>query len=66
MEQPIGLDELSDLVASIYDSAVAPDEWPRTLAALCGAMNFKSAALNLRSYPSGDILLLYTSGIEQP
>lgn len=66
MEQAIALDELSDLVAAIYDSAIDPNEWPRTLAALCAAMNFKSAALNLRSYPSGDILLLYTTGIEQP
>jgi DNA-binding CsgD family transcriptional regulator/PAS domain-containing protein len=65
MEQAIAVEAMSDLVASIYDCAIDPNEWPRTLAALCEAMNFKSAALNLRSYPSGDILLLYTTGIEQ-
>lgn len=65
MEQAFALDEMSDLVAAIYDCAIDPNEWPRALAALCAAMNFKSAALNLRTYPSGDILLLYTSGIEQ-
>ena len=65
MDQSNDVETLSELVAAIYDSAIDPNQWPRTLTALCEAMNFKSAALNLRTFPSGDILLLYTTGIEQ-
>lgn len=64
MEQAIGLDQMSDLVSAIYDSAIDPNEWPRALGAMCRAMNFRSAILNLRTFPAGDILLLYTYGIE--
>ena|SRR5690606_37542950 len=64
MDQSNDLDELSALVAAIYDSAIDPNLWPRALAAMCEAMHFKSAALNLRTFPAGDIVLLYTTGIE--
>jgi DNA-binding CsgD family transcriptional regulator len=64
--QPNQLDVLSQLVASIYDCVIEPGRWPGTLAALCRAMTFRSAALNLRSLPSGGALLNVTSGIESP
>ena len=66
MEQSNAVDILSDLIAAIYDCAVDPNLWPDALAAMCREMTFRSAALNLRSFPSGHVLLLVTTGIESP
>jgi hypothetical protein len=53
MEQSHAVDVLSDLIAAIYDCAVDPSLWPNALSAMCREMAFRSAALNLRSFPSG-------------
>ena len=65
MDHSHSFDVLSALTASIYDCAVDPDLWPQTLAKLCHAMSFRSAALNLRAIPSGALMLNVTTSIEQ-
>jgi DNA-binding CsgD family transcriptional regulator/PAS domain-containing protein len=56
----------SDLIGLIYDCAVDPGCWPRTLEVLRRELHFANATLTLNELPSGRVLLNVTSGIDSP
>lgn len=55
----------SALVGAIYDCAIDPLLWPRTLDSLRAELRFANVSMSLVSLPAGDFLLNVTSGIEE-
>ena len=57
--------ELSEIIGSIYECALDPAHWPRTLAALRLHMNFVNASLDLFDIPTGKLRMNVMSGIDE-
>ena len=64
MRKPLSTKVFSELVASIYDSAVDPDRWQPTLELLRSALGFANANLGLQAMPSGDHMLTVWAGTD--
>jgi DNA-binding CsgD family transcriptional regulator/PAS domain-containing protein len=57
--------QMSDLIGMIYDCALEPDRWPRTIAEICGAMGCLSGLLVLIDLRRTQLRLAYTWGLTQ-
>jgi DNA-binding CsgD family transcriptional regulator/PAS domain-containing protein len=64
MADAISRQALSDLIGSIYDCALDPSRWDRTLANVMQALDCRSLALGLTDLRQGRILLNRTVGFE--
>ncbi|MGC4077446.1 MAG: LuxR C-terminal-related transcriptional regulator [Rubrivivax sp.] len=63
-DTPTGTATLSHLIGLIYDCALDPQLWERTLAEIRRALGFCNAMFTIWTAPSGQPLLNVTSGIE--
>jgi DNA-binding CsgD family transcriptional regulator len=64
LAQALTPNQVTELIGSIYDCALDPSLWSRTLKHLIDGLEFKTAAFSVRTYPSGRSLLTYTAGVE--
>lgn len=63
MPTALDAETFSDLVGSIYDSAVDPGHWPATLTAVSHALDLNNGALNLFDMPNLRPLLNIETGV---
>lgn len=65
MTAALSPERLSTLIGAIYDCALEPERWPRTLDELRLELNFANASLSVIALPLGGVLLNLTTGIEK-
>ena len=63
MHVPTSLTALSEIVGTVYDSAVDHSLWPTALDAMRCEMRFATAALNTASMPNGRLILKLATGM---
>lgn len=63
MAATLAAQQVSDVIAMIYDCAIEPAGWPKALRAFHDVLGFANAALGLNALPSGDLLLNVSSGV---
>jgi DNA-binding CsgD family transcriptional regulator len=63
MAEPLSQQALSDLIGSIYDCALDPDRWDRTLAEIGDAFGSPAAMLLLADLRDGRLLINRTMGL---
>lgn len=59
----LSLEEASDLIACLYDTALDPGCWPAVLDRFRERLGFEQAAVSLQELPSGRVLLHETAGM---
>jgi DNA-binding CsgD family transcriptional regulator len=59
----ISTEDLSAMIGSIYDCAVAPDRWEATLQSIRTELCLATAVLAVNALPAGDPTIFATSGI---
>jgi hypothetical protein len=64
MPEVLSHNALSELIGLIYDCALDPNRWERTLAAIMDAFSGRTAILTLMDQRRGRLLLSRTVGIE--
>jgi DNA-binding CsgD family transcriptional regulator len=65
MCHPLSLDELSELIAGIYDSAIDPSRWTGTLERIGDRLGFANSGLGIMAMPSGQPILVVTTGMTE-
>ncbi len=60
----LSLEEASDLIACLYDTALDPSCWPVVLDRFREQLGFEQAAVTLQELPSGRVLLNENAGME--
>lgn len=60
---PLSLEEASDLIACLYDTALDPGCWPVVLDRFRRQLGFEQAVVSLQELPSGRVLLHETAGM---
>ncbi len=65
MREPLSTEVFSEVVAAIYDCAVEPGQWRRTLELLRRALDCVLGNIALQALPSGDPLLTVWTGTDR-
>lgn len=65
MDDLITAERLSWLVGLIYDAAIDPARWPIAMEAIRTELDFGNSTLNLQRFPSGDVVLNFTSNVPE-
>lgn len=63
MKAPLSTAQLSHLIGLIYDAAIDPTGWSRTVEEIRTALDFETGALELRELPSSKVLVNVTANI---
>ena len=65
MRNELSPDELSDFIGAIYDCALDPSRWEPTLERVTARLDLCNSAVGIQAMPSGDPLLLVTTGMRE-
>lgn len=62
----ISSDRLSHLIGLIYQCALEPELWPRTMQEICDELGFRTAVISILALPGGEPLVAASVGFEEP
>ena len=65
-DHPITPAQLSHLIGLIYQCALEPELWPRTMDEICKELDFRTGVISVISLPDGKPLIAAATGFEEP